>query len=127
MGIPKYLENKIKSIVHCCGVADVPSASKPTVKTNQQLDGKPVYQSFYTFSLTATSPYIITSTVNTLIGAQLIATVAGKQYSLNGGATAIANCDASLAVAPSGNIEIDWTTTHAIGDTLEVYITYTLQ
>jgi len=47
MGIPKYLEKKIKSIVHCCGVADVPSASKPTVKTNQQLDGKPVYQSFY--------------------------------------------------------------------------------
>ncbi len=127
MGIPKYLENKIKSIVHCCGVADVPSASKPTVKTNQQLDGKPVYQSFYTFSLTATSPYVITSTVDTLIGAQLIATVAGNQYALNGGFTAFANCDASIYVLPSGNIEIDWTTTHAIGDTLEVYITYTLQ
>jgi hypothetical protein len=124
MGIPKYLESKIKSLIHCCGISDVPSSAKPIIKTNQTYNGKPVYEAYYTFSLTATSPYTITQTVGTLLGADVIATVGGVQFLLNGGTTTLANCDASVSVN-AGNIIVDWTTTHAIGDTLSLYIKYT--
>jgi len=125
MGIPKYLESKIKSLIHCCGISDVPSSAKPIIKTNQTYNGKPVYEAYYTFSLTATSPYTITQTVGTLLGADVIATVGGVQFLLNGGTTTLANCDASVSVNTSGNIVVTWSTTHAIGDTLNLIIKYT--
>ena len=125
MGIPKYLESKIKSLIHCCGVSDVPSSAKPIIKTNQTYNGKPVYEAYYTFSLTATSPYTITQTIDTLLGVDAVADIAGTQFLLNGSPTALANCNATISVNTSGNIVVTWSTTHAIGDTLNLIIKYT--
>lgn len=125
MGIPKYLESKIKSLIHCCGVSDVPSSAKPIIKTNQTYNGKPVYEAYYSINLTATSPYTITQTIDTLLGADAVADIAGTQFLLNGGPTALANCNASISVNTLGNIVVTWSTTHAIGDTLNLIIKYT--
>lgn len=124
MGIPKYLESKIKSLIHCCAVSDVPSSAKPIIKTNQTYNGKPVYEAYYSVNLTATSPYTITQTVGTLLGADVIAVVGGVQFLLNGSPTALANCDATVSIN-AGNIIVDWSTTHTIGDTLNLFIKYT--
>lgn len=126
MGIPKYLESKIKSLIHCCGISDVPSSAKPIIKTNQTYNGKPVYEAYYGVNLSGTSPYTITTTIETLLSADIIAKLlSGEQYVINGGTATAAICDASVSIDSSGNIVVDWTTTHVAGDTLNLYIKYT--
>jgi hypothetical protein len=128
MGIPRYLEEKIKSIVHCCTSLAIPRTSGDTVKTSETLGGKPVYLGYFSVDLNATSPIVVSGTnIENLVGAEIICKLAsGEQYVVNGGALVATICDASVFVDATGDLSIDWSTAHGAGDTLELYLKYTL-
>lgn len=128
MGIPKYLEEKIKSIVHCCTALAIPRTSGDTVKTSETLGGKPVYLGYFSVDLNATGPIVITGTnIETLVGAEIICKLSNdEQYVVNGGTLVATICDATVYVSASGDLVADWTSAHGAGDTLELYVKYTL-
>lgn len=129
MGIPKYLEEKIKSIVHCCTALAIPRTSGDTVKTSETLGGKPVYLGYFFIDFdTATSPTIFSGTnIETLVGAEIICKLSnGEQYEVNGGALVATICDATVYVDASGDLSVDWSSALGTGDTLDIYVKYTL-
>jgi hypothetical protein len=109
------------------GMSDVPKVNDEYL-TGEMYNGLPVYASQIEVNLNGASPANPSLFVfDTLISADLIfVTSAGAQYHLGSPSAAlVAICDAYAFITNAGALTVEWSTVHAAGNKLRMFLRYT--